>query len=110
LFLKDETRHPAEKNIRVATSTELSKNYSKPSKSITGDYWAEGPTPLKIGEYWMVYFDKYTKHSMGAVRSKDLKNWEDISGQIEFPTGTRHGTVIKVDSSILENLKKYKSN
>lgn len=110
LFLKDETRHPAQKNIRVATSSELTKNYSEASAPITGDYWAEGPTPVKIGDYWVVYFDKYTNHSMGAIRSKDLKTWEDISDQIEFPQGTRHGTVIKADASVLEQLKKYKSN
>lgn len=109
MFLKDETRHPAEKNIRIATSSELTKNYSKPTAPITGDYWAEGPTPIKIGEYWFVYFDKYRKHNMGAVRSKDLKNWEDISDQIEFPKGTRHGTVIKVNKEVLEGLKNYKS-
>jgi hypothetical protein len=43
---------------------------------------------------------------MGAVRSKDLKNWEDISDQISFPEGTRHGTVFKVSQKVLENLKK----
>ncbi|MDB4582885.1 glycoside hydrolase family 43 protein [Draconibacterium sp.] len=109
LFLKDETRHPAEKNIRIATSMELAKNYSKPTKPITGDYWAEGPTPIKIGEYWLVYFDKYRKHNMGAIRSKDLKNWEDISDKISFPEGTRHGTVLKVDISVLEKLLMIKT-
>jgi hypothetical protein len=43
---------------------------------------------------------------MGAVRSKDLKYWEDISDQISFPEGTRHGTVFKVSQKVLENLKK----
>jgi beta-galactosidase len=42
---------------------------------------------------------------MGAVRSKDLINWEDISEQISFPDGTRHGTVFKVSPKIVENLK-----
>jgi hypothetical protein len=110
LFLKDETRHPAEKNIRVATSKKLTKNYSKPASPITGDYWAEGPTAVKIGNYWIVYFDKYRKHEMGAVRSKDLKNWEDISDQVVFPEGTRHGTVVKVDASLINKLMNFKSN
>ena len=105
MFLKDETIEPPEKNIRIARSTELTRNYSKPTAPITGDYWAEGPTPIKIGDYWMVYFDKYRKHKMGAVRSKDLKNWEDISDQIEFPEGTRHGSVFRVNSELLETLK-----
>jgi hypothetical protein len=105
--LKDETLKPAEKNIRVARSSELSANYSNPTDPITGDYWAEGATPIKIGDYWMVYFDKYRKHKMGAVRSKDLKNWEDISDQIKFPKGTRHGTVFTVKEELLKKLKKH---
>ena len=106
LFLKDETRTPPEKNIRTATSSELTGNYSPASEPITGDYWAEGPTPVKIGDYWVVYFDKYRKGRMGAVRSKDLKNWEDISDQIDFPEGTRHGTVFKVSGKVLKKLQK----
>jgi hypothetical protein len=41
---------------------------------------------------------------MGAVRSSDLKNWEDISGQINFTEGTRHGTVFKVPKDLLDKL------
>ena len=108
LFLKDETRHPAEKNIRLATSSELTKNYGEPSEPITGNYWAEGPTPVKIGDYWIVYFDKYQKGKMGAVRSKDLENWEDISEQVKFPKGTRHGTVFTVNKKIVQKLKTIK--
>ena len=106
LFLKDETRTPPQKNIRIATSKKLTGGYSKPTEPITGNYWAEGPTPLKIGDWWIVYFDKYIDHKMGAVRSKDLKNWEDISSEVSFPEGTRHGTVFKVSQNVLENLKK----
>ena len=35
LFLKDETRTPPQKNIRIATSNELTGNYSKPTIPIT---------------------------------------------------------------------------
>lgn len=105
LFLKDETRNPAEKNIRVATGDKVTGPFSKPSEPITGDYWAEGPTPVKIGNHWVVYFDKYTEHKMGAVRSADLKVWEDISDQVEFPKGTRHGTVFTMSLPMLEKLR-----
>ena len=76
------------------------------SAPITGNYWAEGPTTLKIGEYVYVYFDKYRDHKYGAIRSKDMKNWEDISDQVSFPKGLRHGTVFKVSEAVFENLKK----
>ena len=105
LFLKDETRTPPQKNIRIATSDNLTSGYSKPSQPITGDYWAEGPTPIKIGDFWIVYFDKYRDDKYEAVRSKDLKHWEDISEKISFSEGTRHGSVFKISMNVLEKLK-----
>jgi hypothetical protein len=103
MFLKDETPGPIpQKNIRISTSDQLSKGYGKPSAPITGDYWAEGPTATKIGSNWIVYFDKYRDHKYGAVTSSDLKNWSDISDKIEFPVGTRHGTVFVINKNEFE--------
>ncbi|AHF15139.1 beta-galactosidase [Niabella soli DSM 19437] len=97
LFLKDETKLPVpEKNIKIATSKSINKGYGAPSARITGDYWAEGPTVLKKGKQWIVYFDKYTAHKYGAVVSEDLKNWKDVSDQLEMPAGIRHGTVFTI--------------
>ena len=96
MFFKDETRKPPQKNLRIALSKKLSKNYSKASLPITGNYWAEGPSAIKIDKNWIVYFDKYTEHKYGAVTSTDLKNWTDISDKISLPNGTRHGTVFKI--------------
>ena len=106
LFLKDETRYPPEKNIRVTSSKNLTKGYAPVSKPITGDYWAEGPTVLKNGDYWWVYFDQYRLKKMGAVRSKDLIHWEDVSDQVRFPKGTRHGSVFTVKKDLLDKLLK----
>ena len=106
MFLKDETRHPPQKNIRIATSSALTGGYSKPSASITGDYWAEGPTAIRINDQWVVYFDKYLDHRYGAVTSKDLINWTDISDQVEMPKGIRHGTVLRITKEELEVLMK----
>ena len=97
MFLKDETPKPVpQKNIRIAVSSKATGEYSSPSKPITGNYWAEGPTAAKIGNEWIVYFDKYRDHKYGAVASTDLVNWTDISDKISFPKGTRHGTVFTI--------------
>lgn len=104
MFLKNETKVPeAEKNIRIARSKNLTEGYGPASDPITIN-WVEGPTVTKIDDQWIVYFDMYTKHRMGAVASSDLENWKDISDQINFPEGTRHGTVFKVNQKILDNL------
>lgn len=104
MFIKDERRNPAQKNICTAWASKALGPYGPMSEPITGAYWAEGPTAIQIGEYWYVYFDKYTDHRYGAVRSKDLTNWEDVSDQIEFPKDTRHGTVLGVTESVLRAL------
>jgi len=104
MILKDETKKPVEKNLRVAFSNNLTGGYSVPSAPITGKYWAEGPTAIKINDAWIVYFDKYTLHKYGAVSSTDLINWTDISDKVSFPAGTRHGTVLTVTEKELANL------
>lgn len=107
MFLKDETLKPkAEKNLRVATSNRSTGGYSKPSAPITGNYWAEGPTAIYDKGQWIVYFDKYTEHAYGAVRSADGVHWEDISAQVQFPDGARHGTVLKISQKVFRTLLK----
>ncbi len=98
MFLKNETRQPAEKNLRIATAKNLTGPYSAAGLPITGNYWAEGPTAIQIDGQWVVYFDKYTEKKYGAVVSPDLVNWKDISEKVSFPKGTRHGTVLKISA------------
>ena len=104
MFLKDETKQPAQKNIRIATSKKLTGGYSKPSGPITGKYWAEGPTVLKIGEKWIMYFDKYTQHKYGAIESTGLKAWTEVSDKLSMPKGMRHGTVFIISKDELAKL------
>ena len=106
MFLKDETREPAQKNLRVAFATQPAGPYGPPSAPITGKYWAEGPTAIQLGPQWLVYFDKYTEHKYGAVTSTDLEHWTDVSDQIQFPQGTRHGTVLRITQKELARLRR----
>ncbi len=105
LFIKDETRYPPQKNIRVATGDRAVGPFSAPSQAITGDYWAEGPTVTRVNGEWVVYFDKYIDKKMGAVASADLINWREISDSVSFPEETRHGSVFTVDRSVADKLK-----
>jgi hypothetical protein len=106
MFVKNENPKPAEKNIRIVKSRHAAGPYPlTTSPSITGDYWAEGPTAVTIDGYTYVYFDKYRDHRYGAVRSKDMKLWEDVSEQVSFPAGIRHGTVFIVTEPVFQKLK-----
>lgn len=107
MAVKNENVAPAEKNIRLTRTDNLSKGFpTEVSAPITGDYWAEGPAPLQVGDYTYIYFDKYILHKYGAVRSRDGKTWEDVSDMVEFPKGTRHGTAFKVPVTMLQELLK----
>ena len=106
LFIKNENSNPPEKNIRVVSNSKPFNFPTKVSAPITGKYWAEGPTPLQVGEYVYVYFDKYRDKKYGAVRSKNMKDWEDVSDSVSFPSGIRHGTAFQVTKSIFNELKK----
>ncbi len=103
MFLKDETRNPAKKHIRIARSQSLYGGYKLISEPISPD-WVEGPTVTNVDGKWVLYYDEYTRHQMGAVQSADLKNWEVINDSISFPEGTRHGTIFKVDEPVLNRL------
>lgn len=104
MFLKDETREPAQKNLKIAFSNRLTGPYAAASKPITGNYWAEGPTILRKGKDWLVYFDKYRDHKYGAVRSSDLQSWTDVSERVIVPKGLRHGTILQIKKKELKQL------
>jgi beta-galactosidase len=104
MFIKNESKNPPEENIRVCTADKLIGPWGAASKPITGKYWAEGPTAVQVGDWWYVYFDKYTEHKYGALRSKDLTAWEDVSEQLRYPKGLRHGTAFAVEPAVLKNL------
>lgn len=104
LFMKDETLNPCQKNIRVALSRDIYAGFHNISPPITGDYWAEGPSAIKMSGKWVVYFDKYKLNQIGAVRSADLRVWEDISDQLLFPPGAQHGSVVKIPFKRIQHL------
>jgi hypothetical protein len=106
MFMKDETNLPftPQKNIRVAMADHAEGPYTKPSAPITGDFWCEGPTAMKMDDAWYVYFDAYREHRYGVVTSKDLVNWTDMSGQLRLPKDAKHGTVLEVPEAVLAKL------
>lgn len=107
MVVKNENSLPAEKNLRVTTTGNIRKGFpTKVSAPITPDkVWCEGPAPLFVGDTLYVYFDMYTSHRYGVVRSLDHgKTWQDLSDRLQMPKGIRHGTAFRVDEKILKAL------
>lgn len=111
LLVKDETRHPPRKYLQLATAPNLRGPFGKLSAPITQPgLWVEGPTALHVGADVIVYYDAYTSKHYGALRSRDMLNWEDVTGQMHFPDeGTplrmRHGSAIAVPAALVNALR-----
>lgn len=107
MFIKDETKRPTpEKNIRISIAADPEGPWGPASPPFSPKgVWVEGPTATKIGDEFYVYYDAYMEHRMMGARSDDLIHWEDISDELTFPEGTRHGTVLKISRKTLEKLK-----
>lgn len=110
LLVKDETLHPTKKYLLQAKAESYVGPFGALSKPIspTG-VWVEGPTAIQIGDTAIVYYDAYTSSHYGALQSKDLIHWEDVTHKLSLPNeGTplrmRHGTVIEVPLETLVGL------
>ena len=96
MVFKDERKNPPVKRLRLAFADSPQGPWHDISEPFSRD-WIEGPSVVKIGAEWWIYFDHYIKpHGYGAIRTKDWKTFEDVSEQVSFPEDHRHGTVVKI--------------
>ncbi len=111
LIIKDETRNPPKKYLQIAESDDLRGPFRNLSAPFTpAGLWVEGPTAIKIGADFVLYYDAYQTKHYGAFRSRDLKTWEDVTAKLVLPDeGTpvrmRHGTVIEVPTAVVARLR-----
>ena len=112
LIIKDERKSPEpRKYLQMAHAADMQGPFTELSEPITPQgLWVEGPTALRIGDDYVIYFDAYVQKHYGALRSRDLKTWEDVTAKVSFPDeGTpvrmRHGTAIAVPAEIVAKLR-----
>jgi hypothetical protein len=99
LIFKDETLNPVKKHLRLAAADSPEGPFGSPAPAFTPS-WVEGPTALRVGNDYIVYFDCYRDHHYGAMKSSDLVHWEDITSRLSMPNGMRHGTALAVPAFI----------
>lgn len=103
LILNETVRH---KSLQICTAGAAEGPWGLPSKPLPKPgRMVEGPSALKVGDEYLVYFDVYSDDKYGAVRSKDLQNWEDVTAKVHFPQGFRHATMIEAAPRVLERLR-----
>lgn len=106
MFVKDETFAPVtQKNIRLVRGRSPEGPWDPVSAPMTSSaFWAEGPSAIKVGDEYRVYFDKHMANAIGLVRSRDLKSWEDVSADTKFPADARHGCIVAVPREVVTRL------
>ena len=111
LLVKDETRYPPKKHLRVAQASGFEGPFGTLGAPVTpSGLWSEGPSVLQVGDEVIVYYDAYTAGHYGAMRTRDMVNWEDVTAKLRFPgTGTRqrvrHGTALAAPASLVSKLR-----
>ena len=104
LVVKDETKNPVKKHIRLVVGDRPEGPYSKAGPAISQD-WVEGPSGIQLGDEYYIYFDHYANPKYyGGIQSTDMAHWQDVSSLMTFPKGFRHGTVLKVPAVVVQNL------
>ncbi len=93
LILKDNSR--PERNLRVAFGKTPLGPWEELSPPFTANF-TEGPTTLKLGDDWIIYYDAYQNGTYGAAKTRDFKKFTDISEEVEFSPGHKHGTALEI--------------
>ncbi len=101
LLHKDNSR--PEMHLRVAFGATPLGPWTDVSEPFTPKF-TEGPAALKIGGDWLIYFDAYRAGIYGAVKTRDFKTFTDITKEVTFPEGHKHGTAIRVTRKDLERV------
>lgn len=102
LVFKDNTR--PKRNIKVAFGKTALGPWTNASASLT-DLLTEGPTTVKVGEEWLIYFDSYRKKVYEALKTSDFKTFTVANAEIELPLGHKHGSIFKGDEKLLNKLQ-----
>ncbi len=103
LVFKDERKEPLKKFIQIASGPTVEGPWSGISEPFT-EPWSEGPSVMKIGSEYMMYYDHYRDpKKMQAVRSTDLQHW--TAADVMFPEGSKHGSFLKITKEEAQSLR-----
>jgi signal transduction histidine kinase len=91
-------------HLRLAVADNPEGPFGKPEPALQSDS-AEGPMAFRIGGQVIICYHVMSENRFGAVKTSDLKHWEDISAGMFLPSGSGQGTVLEVPGEILQPLQ-----
>jgi hypothetical protein len=101
LVLKDNSR--SKMNLRVAFGASPVGPWQDVSPPFA-QMFTEGPTVLKNKDNYLIYFDAYRQGNYGAVKTHDFKSFVDVTKEVSFPAGHKHGTALRIPRNLFDGL------
>jgi len=89
--------------LRVAFGQQPTGPWGPASEPFT-EKFTEGPCALKVDDDWLIYFDMYRSNRYGAVLTRDFKTFSNVTDQVSFPAGHKHGTALVVERNVLDHI------
>jgi hypothetical protein len=100
---REESRSGVESKGKMPSPRPWSGPIVGPGSSVQGKQWAEGPTLLKVGGEWRLYFDRFRMRAdrFGLATSKDLVHWTDRTSELKVPPQAMHGTIFRAPRAVV---------
>ena len=102
LVHKDNTR--PNRNLKVAFAESPTGPYSPASEPFT-KVFVEGPSVVKLGDEYWIYFDAYREKVYGAMKTMDFITFTNETQNITIPKLHKHGTIFKAPAAVVDQLK-----
>lgn len=107
LLLKDNTR--PQRNLRFAFGDTPLGPWRDVSTNLT-EKFTEGPSGLKIGEDWLIYYESYQAKHYSAMKTRDFTTFTDVTSEMTFPPELKHGTAFVATKKDLDYLFKVSNS
>ena len=104
LIYKDETHDSETRRWLVSRAAASPTGSFGPVSAPFTKPMTEGPTAIRLGDRYMVYYDVYEQHRFGGASTTDFVHWTDESARIRFPENARHGTVVRVPRAFADRI------
>ncbi|WP_331010089.1 glycoside hydrolase family 43 protein [Sphingomonas sp.] len=102
-LIKDERKDPLRKVIQWCEAASPTGPFGPLSPPIS-PAWAEGPTAIMVGDELVLFYDRYVEKTFGAVATRDMRHWYDVTPRIAIPAGANHGTMIAIPPGLYASL------
>jgi hypothetical protein len=106
MVFKDERKTPQIKKLRLAFADSPAGPWGGVTEPVSAD-WVEGPSVARFADAWWIYFDHYSSpRHYGALKTKNWKDFEDVTASLKFPEDHRHGTVVRIPERLARRLER----